>query len=211
MQDNKPRPDKDARREAILDVACAIFLEDGFDAASMSAIAARVGGSKGTLYNYFKSKEELFEAFVERHCLMHAHLIDTLEAPGLGYRETLARWATQYLRIVTSDVTMRNYRVIMAVSERWPYIGRRFYENGPLRGAQRVAAFLTRAAAAGEFVIDDALLAAHQFIALCQSRYQKARFLNYLPEPADEDVAREVKAAIQMFYAAYAPRQAAAG
>jgi len=206
MQDVKPRPDKDARREAILDVACAIFLEEGFDAASMSGIAARVGGSKGTLYNYFKNKEELFEAFVERHCLMHAHLIDTLEAPGLGYRETLIRWARQYLRILTSDITMRNYRVIMAVSERWPDIGRRFYENGPLRGAQRVAAFLTRAAADGEFVTDNALLAAHQFIALCQSRYQKARFLNYLPEPTDDDLAKEVEAAVNTFYAAYGRR-----
>ncbi|MFT3998253.1 MAG: helix-turn-helix domain-containing protein, partial [Asticcacaulis sp.] len=76
MQELKSRPDKDTRREAILDVASRIFLEEGFDAASMSAIAARVGGSKGTLYNYFKNKEELFEAFVDRHCVLHAALID---------------------------------------------------------------------------------------------------------------------------------------
>src|ERR1700748_881544 len=66
--DIKPRSHRDSRREAILDVATEVFLEVGYSCASMSAIAARVGGSKGTLYNYFKSKEELFEAFVRRSC-----------------------------------------------------------------------------------------------------------------------------------------------
>ncbi|MGH6965637.1 MAG: TetR/AcrR family transcriptional regulator, partial [Phenylobacterium sp.] len=50
----RPRLDRDARREAILDVAQEVFLEEGFANASMSTIAARLGGSKGTLYNYFK-------------------------------------------------------------------------------------------------------------------------------------------------------------
>ena len=58
----KPRLDRDARRELILDVAQDVFLEEGFAAASMSTIAARLGGSKGTLYNYFRSKDELFAA-----------------------------------------------------------------------------------------------------------------------------------------------------
>ena len=51
MQDVKPRLDRDARREAILDVASDVFLEEGYANASMSTIAARLGGSKGTLYN----------------------------------------------------------------------------------------------------------------------------------------------------------------
>ena len=45
-----------------------VFFEQGYTAASMSTIAARLGGSKGTLYNYFKSKEELFEAQVRDMC-----------------------------------------------------------------------------------------------------------------------------------------------
>src|SRR3954464_10654712 len=56
------------RRELILDVASEVFLKEGYAATSMSEIAARLGGSKGTLYNYFKSKEELFEAYVSRNC-----------------------------------------------------------------------------------------------------------------------------------------------
>ena len=44
---------RDSRRQAIMDVAREVFMAEGFAEASMSAIAAQVGGSKGTLYNYF--------------------------------------------------------------------------------------------------------------------------------------------------------------
>src|ERR1700756_2129050 len=59
---------RDQRREAILKIAQEVFLEEGFAAASMSTIAARLGGSKGTLYNYFKSKDELFAAYIQEDC-----------------------------------------------------------------------------------------------------------------------------------------------
>jgi hypothetical protein len=49
----------EARREAILAAAKAVFEEMGFEQATMSEITARVGGSKATLYRYFDSKEAL--------------------------------------------------------------------------------------------------------------------------------------------------------
>src|SRR5579871_1168537 len=58
----------DARRRAILEVGREVFLAQGYAAASMSEIAAKLGGSKGTLYNYFRSKEELFSAFIADTC-----------------------------------------------------------------------------------------------------------------------------------------------
>src|SRR5581483_9396609 len=95
LAEPRGRLDRDARREAILDVARDVFLEEGFAAASMSTIAARLGGSKATLYNYFKSKEEIFEAYVARHCAwqseaMFALLTDEEDVvhalTGLGQR-----------------------------------------------------------------------------------------------------------------------------
>src|ERR1700759_2067121 len=56
------------RRDAILDVAYECFVAEGYGATSMSTIAARLGGAKGTLYNYFRSKEELFDAVIRRSC-----------------------------------------------------------------------------------------------------------------------------------------------
>ena len=71
------------KRRQIIDGAGRVFLAQGFDAASMGAIAREAGVSKGTLYVYFKSKEELFEAIVEDQCRPQAEQIFTFdrEAP----------------------------------------------------------------------------------------------------------------------------------
>ncbi len=69
MHAAKTRRDRDARRDLILDAAQGMFLEEGFAMASMSTLAACLGGSKGTLYNDCKIRGERFNADVERRCL----------------------------------------------------------------------------------------------------------------------------------------------
>jgi AcrR family transcriptional regulator len=56
----------DAKRQEIVATAWKVFREKGFDGASMSDVAERLGGSKATLYRYYKSKEELFAAALEQ-------------------------------------------------------------------------------------------------------------------------------------------------
>ena len=53
------------KRQEIIRVAASLFDEHGYERTSMSMIAARVGGSKATLYGYFGSKEELLRAVLE--------------------------------------------------------------------------------------------------------------------------------------------------
>ena len=60
--------ESEAKRQQILDGALVIFAAHGFEGASMSAIARESGVSKGTLYNYFTNKADLFAAFVEHNC-----------------------------------------------------------------------------------------------------------------------------------------------
>jgi AcrR family transcriptional regulator len=111
MQDAKPRLDRDARREAILDVARDVFLEEGYANASMSTIAARVGGSKGTLYNYFKNKEQLFAAYVVRHCAWQRDAMFELSSDVGDIRAALTQVGRTYLSIVLSDFSMGHLRV----------------------------------------------------------------------------------------------------
>src|SRR5215467_14104370 len=68
-----------AKRRQIIEGARRMFLAQGFDAASMGSIAREAGVSKGTLYVYFKSKEDLFEAIVEEQCRAEAEQIFTLD------------------------------------------------------------------------------------------------------------------------------------
>lgn len=202
--DPKARLDRDARREAMLDIAAEVFLEEGFDAASMSTIAAKVGGSKSTLYNYFKSKEDIFQAHVERYCSWQGQeMFALLDDEGDDLRAALTRLGRRYMTNIMSDRNMRHFRLIAAASERSPDIGRAFYEAGPLRGARLLGGFLARMKLEGRIDVPDPIAAAHQFIGLCQNRMLKARLVNYVGAPTPEEVDVEVETAVRTFMAAF--------
>jgi AcrR family transcriptional regulator len=205
MQLTKTRLDRDARRELILDVAQEVFLEEGFANASMSTIAARLGGSKGTLYNYFKSKDDLFNAYVERRCLWQDEIFASpldKETPD----QTLRRIGRAYLTRILTDFHLRNFRLISAEAERSPEIGQIFYNAGPRLGAQRVAELLSGMAAAGHLDLDDPQDAAHQFLGLVQNRYFKARLCNAIPELTQKQIEDEAALATRTFLRAFGTR-----
>jgi AcrR family transcriptional regulator len=96
-------PDRhEARRSAIVAAARKAFLRDGYGQTSMSSIAADVGGSKTTLWNYFPSKEDLFAAVVDDQVERYgealrlelpedADLPETLTALGVSILTTILR------------------------------------------------------------------------------------------------------------------------
>jgi len=203
---SKPRLDRDARREAILDVAQDVFLEEGFAAASMSTIAARLGGSKGTLYNYFKSKDDLFNAYVERRCLWQQdEIFECL--PGEDPAVALQRVARSFLAHVLSDTTLRNFRLIVAEAERSPEIGRTFYEMGPSRGTERLAGLMADLAARGYLDLDgDPLGAAQQLLGLVQATTFKGRLCNAIPALTPAQIDAEAARGVKTFLKAFARR-----
>jgi AcrR family transcriptional regulator len=203
MLKTRPRLDPDARREAILDVAQEVFLEEGFAAASMSTIAARLGGSKGTLYNYFKSKDELFKAYVERRCIWQQDEVFALKS-GETPAAALQRICRSLLAHILKETTLRNFAVIAAESERAPELARIFYETGPKQGTERLAGFLAGLDAAGVLDLDgDPVRAALQLVGLVQSSTFKGRLCNAIPPltPAeiDEEAARGVRTFLKAF------------
>ena len=205
MQLTKTKLDRDQRRELILDVAQEVFLEEGFANASMSTIAARLGGSKGTLYNYFKSKDELFNAYVERRCLWQDEIF-TAPLENETPEETLRRIAGAFLTRVLTDFNLRNFRLIAAEAERAPEIGRTFYDAGPRKGVERVAELLGGMAKQGHLDLGDPVDAAHAFLGLTQNRYFKARLCNAIPELTARQVEDEAALAARTFLRAFGKR-----
>jgi AcrR family transcriptional regulator len=126
------RKKTEARRDAIIAIAAEVFLENGFDATSMSEIAARVGGSKATLYNYFSSKEELLLQVLLDHGEKHAKDIFRLLQPHTtnDMATGLLHFGTAYLKLITCEETIAIVRLAVAAGNRSD-IGRRFYELGP--------------------------------------------------------------------------------
>jgi AcrR family transcriptional regulator len=206
MLKTKTRLDPDARREAILDVAQQVFLEEGFAAASMSTIAARLGGSKGTLYNYFRSKDELFKAYVERRCLWQQDEVFALKS-GETPEAALSRICRAYLGFILEDITLRNFALIAAESERAPELGRIFYDTGPRQGTERLAAFLSGLEAGGFLDLEgDALGAAQHLLGLLTNPLHKARLCNAVPPPTPETIDAETARGVRTFLKAFAKR-----
>lgn len=89
----------DERRRAIVDAAWDLFKTRGFDRTTMSEISERVGGSKATLYSYFRSKDELFAAAMEQAVLERTdEAFARVGLPGdLG--ERLLAFALSYLKV----------------------------------------------------------------------------------------------------------------
>jgi AcrR family transcriptional regulator len=192
---------KDQRREAILAVAAEVFFEEGYQAASMSAIAARLGGSKGTLYNYFASKEALFEAHIRESCeRIAADLLDFTDDEPVA--EVLQKFGERYLDHILDDWTVRTFQIITSEARRTPELARLFFDAGPRLGRERMAAYLEKAAARGEVDIDDFAEAAWQFMGLCRAHHLEA-MLGIRAKPSPEAIAAEVASAAAMFMARY--------
>ena len=151
MDEDCPRATaRDARRMAILEVARGVFMEDGFAEASMSTIATRLGGSKGTLYNYFPSKHDLFTAVIRDECeRTQAAMFDSLQAEGDDVEAVLREVGRRYAQLVLSDEAILLSRVVIAQCTRLPELGRVFYEAGPKRGRARIAAYVAQQMQAG--------------------------------------------------------------
>jgi AcrR family transcriptional regulator len=193
------------KRASILDAAEAVFLEDGFSGASMASIATRGGCSKGTLYNYFQSKDELFLACVARACAEFQQGMATLTSRSGDVREILTELGRRYLPFVTSEDITRRFRMIVAEAERTPELARAFYANGQALGTERLRDYLARAMDDGLLRRADAERAAYHFFGLCNNRYTKARLCNYRDAPNETEIEEEVAEAVRVFMAAYGP------
>jgi len=197
---------RDERRETILDVARDCFLAEGYAATSMSTIAARLGGSKGTLYNYFKNKEDLFAAMMQREC---AELQETLFEVGDeddGSPEArLTHIARGFLRRLMSPQPIALHRLVVAESGRFPEIGQVFYESGPRIVLGRMADYLQELMDMSRLRQADPLVAAQQFKDLAISGVYWPKLWGVLEEFTEEDEERQVACAVDTFLRAYAP------
>lgn len=198
-----PRAINPQRREAILAVAHDVFLESGYEAASMSQIAARLGGSKGTLYSYFDSKEALFQALIADNCDRTRDTVFDVPT-GAALPDALQSIARAYIRLVMSDYKIRMFQIIAAEARRWPALGIQLYESGPAAAITRLSSLLAADAEAAGLAIDDSTTAAETFMTLCRGALHLRRILGIAPEPDNATIDSEAERAVTAFCRIYA-------
>lgn len=189
--------------EQVLAGAREIFLRDGFEGASVDDIARAAGVSKATLYSYFPDKRLLFMEVATTECNRQSDESMELVDRKAPVRQVLEFGARQMIHIMTSYFSQQMFRVCVAESERFPELGRRFYESGPQTGRLHVMEYLAEAAERGEVVIDDIELAADQYLELCKAYIFPRALFGVQTEFAPEEIDRIVKGAVDTFMARY--------
>ncbi|UXN59316.1 TetR/AcrR family transcriptional regulator [Phyllobacterium zundukense] len=193
-----------AKRQQILEGADRVFSQMGFDAASMNDITREAGVSKGTIYVYFDSKEELFMelCFAYRDKLFSG-IYSALEDDH-DLRDALIAFGMALSFKVTSDVVIRAQRVVISVAERMPSMSQSFYENGPKRGQALLRAFLDKHVAAGDLDIEDTELATYQLSDLMVTGMLRRRLFGCMDNPpSEEQIRKTVTSGVDMFLKAY--------
>lgn len=198
-----PVDEDSAKRRQIIDGARRIFLSQGFDAASMGEIAKAAGVSKGTLYVYFENKEQLFGAIVSEECSGQAETSFRLDHSDSNVEAVLTQLGIDFVHFLCRPEKASALRIVIAIADRMPEIGRKFFEQGPACGIARLAAYLQAQNDAGVLKVEDCEIAAAQFLDSCQSTLFKPVLFNFAPPPPEDRIERVVKRAVKTFLAAY--------
>ncbi len=191
-----------AKRRQILAGASKVFMDLGFDGASMGEIARAAGVSKGTLYVYFADKSRLFEAIVEQEMLDQQKIAFNFD-PGRDVPTTLREFGQAYIELLCRPGGGSAIRTVMAIAERMPEVGRRYYEQVLEKTINRFADYLDVQVRAGELAIPDCQLAASQFMQMCQATLFQRFIFQAAPPPSSGRIAEVVESATRMFLAAY--------
>ena len=168
----------------------------------MSTIAAELGGSKTTLWSYYPGKEALFLAVLDSKIAGFAAALDEALVPAGGTAAALGRFGRVFLAKILSADSQALKRLMACEAHRFPTMATAYFERGPGRVRERLARFLDEEMAHGLLRAGDAVLAARQFLALCQAGGFNDRFW-HCPAAAAVDIGRDVANAVETFLRAW--------
>ena len=159
----KMRKDAILKRRELISYATEMFLEMGYEKASMNNLVKRSGSSKSTIYKHFRSRQALFIAVLDEIIRDHLDPIENLDLTRLSVEEGLKLIGRTSLKVITSKDFVNLVRIIHAEAERIPYVGKTYYEHGPKRGIAGVVKYLATMVERGRIRCADPQTAAEYF------------------------------------------------
>lgn len=198
-----PAPERDAKEAAIIAAACATFLANGYDSASMDQIALTAGVSKRTVYNRFRSKEELFAAAIEETCRQILPVdIAAIEA-SMSAEAFVNKMAHAFLKGVLAPEALALRRIAAFEAGRNPGLGKSYLAHGPAYMAATFAPALERIAKREGFEIEDVETAIYQLGALISEPLYTEVLLGLTPKDLDKAIDNQIASGIKAFWRIY--------
>lgn len=202
-REREVRPFDDQKTAAIINAAREAFLARGFDGASMDKIALSAGVSKRTVYNRFRSKEELFGAAIEDTCrkLLPVNTSD-IEA-SLPPRDLILALSREFVAGALTPEALSLRRIASFEAGRTPAIGRNYIEHGPQFMVEQCTPILKRIVAKGALDIKDPEAAIWRLGALITEPLHTRMLLGDAPADLDAAIDEQVTFGVDAFFLIY--------
>jgi TetR/AcrR family transcriptional regulator, mexJK operon transcriptional repressor len=195
------------KRKLILDAATAAFLSRGYDGTSMDDVAALAAVSKPTVYKHFADKERLFYEIILATTDQMSELV-RLVAEAFVDTDDLERdlrvFAHQFIAALMQPEVLRLRRLVIANADRFPEMGRAWYEHGFERALATLASQFGRLTELQLLDADDPEMAANHFVGLLLwIPVNKVMFSGESAASSDVELERYADAAVRVFLRAY--------
>ena len=180
---------KEARPKEILEAALDVFAAKGFAAARMDDMAAKARVSKGTLYRYYKSKEDVFRALVREAIVPNVAAAESVVADAtIGAGDTIRFLVTNMSRIIRQGKIAAVPKLVLAESGNFPKLAQFYKREVISRGLKLMSGVIARGVKSGEFRNIKPDFAARLCVApLLMMALWRMTFAQFDDEPFDED------------------------
>lgn len=180
-------------------------MEHGYAGTTMSGIAAALGGSKGTLWSYFPSKEALFSSALEEATnIFRAELAQILDDASGDVVSALRQFCISLTTKTTRSEAVALHRLVLSETSRFPEVGAIFFDRAPHMTQKLLAEYLSGAMDSGFLRRDDPLAMARELFALCLAGSHQKLLLGVSDTPQPDVIERDVNRALDIFLRAYA-------
>lgn len=143
---------KEDRPAEIAEAAMHTFADKGYAATKVEEVAKRAGVSKGLLYLYFKTKEELFKAVVRNFVTPHLDsLVDITESSDLSATEFLRGPFLDFAKTIPKSPARKLIRLMIAEGHKHPDLIEWYWNNVVSRGIGTLRTVINKGVADGEF------------------------------------------------------------
>jgi AcrR family transcriptional regulator len=210
-QGRRGRPVNEALGQTIVDAACELFLELGFQATTMDKVAQRAKISKLSIYRHFENKEALFSAAIAARCQQFAPQSLFIGAEGSAEDQLLAVGSCLLRLLLSADVRSVEAMIMMEKTNQ-ASLSKLFYDAGPARFINQIEALLRRLHAKAVLNVPDPLRSARLFAALFKgsdllviAHFDEARAMD------DNEIESYCRSAVAMFIAAHSGNDHAGG
>ena len=199
IKEAEPQTRGDKRRAAFIAAARQVFLEQGYEAASMSEIVLRAGGSLSTLYSQFGDKQGLFISMLDARVRQITESMGVELSAHTPVQEGLRRIGEQFTSKLLEPESLEMYRLIVGLARKFPEIPREFQRRGPDKIRQALVDYLMDREEAGEIRLEDPYRTATLFLEMTRSGLVSRALLDEDVRPNAEEIRTSVNIVVDMF------------